>query len=98
MLAASQWISENIGWPVVGWALFAIVLGIAVAIVAYEITGEGRRKRRIERREAGRAGSQGGGKAAVEPGDPGEIGRPTGPIGVLEVGLPLEGRTARMVP
>ena len=98
MLAASTWISENIGRPVVGWWLTGFVLGIAVAWIAYEITGEVRRKRRIERREAGRAGSQGGGKAAVVPGDPGEIGRPTGPIGVLEVGLPLEGRTARMVP
>lgn len=53
MLAASTWISENIGWPIVGLALFAIVLGIAVAWIAYEITGEVRRKRRIERREAG---------------------------------------------
>ena len=48
MLAASTWISENIGWPVV-----------AVATVAYEVTGEIRRKRRIARREAGqRAGER----------------------------------------
>ena len=58
MLAASTWISENIGWPVVGLALFAIALGIAVAMVAYEITGEDRRKRRIERRCAGQRGGE----------------------------------------
>ena len=58
MLAASTWISENIGWPVVGLALFAIVLGIAVAMVAYEITGEVRRKQRIERRGAGQRGGE----------------------------------------
>ena len=50
MLASSTWISEIIGWPVVGLALFAIVLGIAVAWIAYEITGEVRRKQRIARR------------------------------------------------
>ena len=58
MLAASTWISENIGWPIVGLALFVIVLGIAVAWIAYEITGEGRRKQRIERREAGQRGGE----------------------------------------
>ena len=58
MLAASTWISENIGWPVVGLALFAIVLGIAVAMVAYEITDDVRRKQRIERQEAGQRGGE----------------------------------------
>ena len=58
MLAASTWISENIGWPIVGLALFAIVLGIAVAWIAYEITAEDRRKRRIARREAGQRGGE----------------------------------------
>ena len=58
MLAASTWISENIGWPIVGLALFAIVLGIAVAWIAYEITEEDRRKRRIERREADQRGGR----------------------------------------
>ena len=58
MLAASTWISENIGWPIVGLALFAIVLGIAVAWIAYEITDEDRRKQRIERREAGQRGGE----------------------------------------
>ena len=58
MLAASQWISATVGWPVVGWpvvgwVLFAIVLVLAVVMVAYEVTGEVRRKRRIARREAG---------------------------------------------
>ena len=58
MLASSTWISENIGWPIVGLALFAIVLGIAVAWIAYEITDEDRRKQRIERREAGQRGGE----------------------------------------
>ena len=58
MLAASTWVSENIGWPIVGLALFAILLGIAVAMVAYEITDDVRRKRRIERREAGQRGGE----------------------------------------
>ena len=54
MLAASTWISENIGWPVVGWWLTGFVLVLAVVWVAYEVTGEIRRKRRIARREAGK--------------------------------------------
>ncbi len=58
MLAASTWISENIGWPVVGWWLTGFVLVVAVAVVAYEITGEVRRKRRIECREAAQRGGR----------------------------------------
>ena len=50
MLAASQWISATVGWPMVGWALFAVVLVLAAVMVAYEVTGEVRRKRRIARR------------------------------------------------
>ena len=50
LVAASEWISATIGWPVVGWALFAIVLVLAVVWVAYVITGEFQRKRRIQRR------------------------------------------------
>ena len=53
MLAASQWVSATVGWPMVGWTLLAIVVVLAVAMVAYEVTGEIRRKRRIARREAG---------------------------------------------
>ena len=56
MLAASEWVSATVGWPMVGWVLFAIVLVLAVAMVAYEVTGEVRRKRRIARREAGLRG------------------------------------------
>ena len=56
MLAASQWISATVGWPVVGGALLVVVLVLAVVWVAYEATGEIRRKRRIARREGGAEG------------------------------------------
>ena len=45
MLALSEWVSANIGWPVVGWVLTGAVVLLAVAIVAYEVTGEIQRKR-----------------------------------------------------
>ena len=54
MLAASQWISATVGWPVVGGALLVAVLVLAAVWVAYDVTGEVRRKRRIARREAGK--------------------------------------------
>ena len=50
LVTASEWLSAAIGWPVVGWALFAIVLVLAVVWVAYVVTGEFQRKRRIQRR------------------------------------------------
>ena len=50
MLAASTWISATVGWPMVGWELFAIILVLVVVMVTYEVTGEIRRKRRIARR------------------------------------------------
>ena len=50
MLALSEWVSVNIGWPVVGWTLLGAVVLLAVTWVAYEVTGEVQRKRRIKRR------------------------------------------------
>ena len=49
MPALSEWVSATIGWPVVGWW----IAGFMVAVVAYEVTGEVQRKRRIARREGG---------------------------------------------
>ena len=55
MLALSEWISGNIGWPVVGWWMAGFVVVVAVAIAAYEVTGEVQRRRRIRERERGDA-------------------------------------------
>ena len=52
MLAASEWVSVAIGWPVVGWWMTDFVVTLAVVVVACEVTGEVRRRRRIARREA----------------------------------------------
>lgn len=49
MPALSEWVSTNIGWPVVGWTLLGAVVLLAVATVAYEVTGKVQRKRRIKR-------------------------------------------------
>ena len=49
MLAASEWVSATLGWPTVGWWLTGFVVAVAVAIVAYEVTGEIQRKRRLAR-------------------------------------------------
>ena len=51
MLAASEWISTTIGWPVVGWVLVGGIVVYVAVLVAYEVTGEiRRRKRHIARR------------------------------------------------
>lgn len=52
MLELSLWVSENIGWPVVGWWMTGFVVALAVAVTAYEVTGEIGRKRRLRERAA----------------------------------------------
>ena len=52
----NEWLlalSFAIHWPAVGWVGVAVLLLIAAVWVAYEDTGEIRRKRRIARRSAG---------------------------------------------
>ena len=49
----NEWLvalSYAIHWPTVGWVGIVAVLLLAVVWVAYEVTGEIRRKRRIARR------------------------------------------------
>ena len=41
----SLWVSENIGWPVVGW--IGVVVVLAAAWVAYEARVERERRRRL---------------------------------------------------
>ena len=53
VLALSEWVSTNIGWPVVGWTLLGAVVLLAVATYAYEVTGEVQRKRRNKQRRRG---------------------------------------------
>ena len=53
VLALSEWVSVNIGWPVVGWTLLGAVVLLALATVAYEVTGEVQRKRRNKQRRRG---------------------------------------------
>ncbi len=60
-LTLSEWISVNVGWPVVGWILFCLIAAVAVAWIVYEVTGEIRRTRHIARREADRRGQWGRG-------------------------------------
>ena len=55
MLALSEWVSSEIGWPVVGWTLLEAVVLLAVATFAYEVTGEVQRKRRNKQRRRGGA-------------------------------------------
>lgn len=42
MLAASTWIPATVGWPMVGWELFAIILVLAVVMVTYEVKRTGK--------------------------------------------------------
>ena len=59
-------LSFAIDWPTVGWVMTGIVVTLAVAIAAVEITGEIQRKRRLRARLAafrrhgpeGRSGSR----------------------------------------
>lgn len=46
MLEWSLWISEHIGWPVVGWIGVVVVLATAAAWIAYEASVERERRRR----------------------------------------------------
>ena len=39
MLALSQWVSENIGWPVAGWWLTGLVLVVS-ALAFWPVRGE----------------------------------------------------------
>ena len=58
VLALNEWVSTNIGWPVVGWpvvgwTLLGAVVLLAVATVAYEVTGKVQRKRSNQQRRRG---------------------------------------------
>lgn len=46
MLELSLWVSENIGWPVVGWWMTGFVAAVAVAWIVVEARYERDRKRR----------------------------------------------------
>ena len=52
MLAWSLWISEHVGWPVVGWCLTGFVVALAVPWIVVEARYARERKRRIEARAA----------------------------------------------
>ena len=52
MLELSLWVSENNGWPVVGWWMTGFVAAVAVAWIVVEARFERDRKRRIADRKA----------------------------------------------
>ena len=43
----SLWVSENIGWPVVGWCMAGFVVALAVTWIVVEARFERDRKRRL---------------------------------------------------
>ena len=47
MLTMSLWVSENIGWPVVGWCMAGFVVALAVTWIVVEARFERDRKRRL---------------------------------------------------
>ena len=47
MLEWSLWISEHIGWPVVGWWMTGFVVALAVTWIVVEARFERDRKRRL---------------------------------------------------